>query len=611
MNNTPPKTFSLFLAIREQISPHYRTALWFLLGGICLVALLETVTLGIIAFFATTITSPETALTSSVLTHIQAIIPALKNINSSTLTLILAIGVVVTLTTKNICQAATTYWAGRLTSTISSKFGVEMLNRFLHMPYEWHLKQNSSDLIISCSHGRSYIGFFLYHMIIGLSDIIIVLFMMGGILILTPTISIGVISVLGITGLIIFKSIKHKLDAVAKETMHWTFFVNKQVTLALHGVKDLMIFNRQDDFIRDHEESVLAMPRLVALQSLLSRSPAWILETVGFMLLSATVCMLLFYTDYSVARTSGTMALLAATAWRVLPAASRILSSLSQVRTSIPHAASALAQYVETENTNSTPETNDTVNSLFNEEIRVDSISFSYKDSTHPTLADVSLSIKKGQTFGIIGKSGSGKSTLVDIMIGLLPPTRGTVTVDKQDIQELGVNRWLNQIGYVPQTPYIFDGTLAENVAFTVGVGSIDREKVHKCCDMAHVTDFLKAMPEGIDTPIGERGVKISGGQRQRIAIARSLYKTPSVLILDEATSSLDTANERSILETVYGFKGALTQIIVAHRLTTVERCDTLIWLENGKIRMTGSPQDVLPTYMKTASIDKQGNTTE
>ncbi len=210
---------------------------------------------------------------------------------------------------------------------------------------------------------------------------------------------------------------------------------------------------------------------------------------------------------------------------------------------------------------------------------------------------DFNFDIQKGKTVGIIGTSGAGKSTLVDLLIGLLKPVTGSILIDGRPLTRDLLPQWLDITGYVPQSPYIYDGTLAENIAFGMEKSEIDRDRVFKCCTMASMDDFIHDLPDSIDSFIGERGVKLLGGQQQRVAIARALYKQPEVMIFDEATSSLDTKSEKAIQKTIYSFKGKQTLIIIAHRLSTVEDCDKLIWLEKGRVKMTGRPEEILKAY--------------
>ena len=224
---------------------------------------------------------------------------------------------------------------------------------------------------------------------------------------------------------------------------------------------------------------------------------------------------------------------------------------------------------------------------------------FNYKARRANVLNDISFLIKKGQTIGFIGISGAGKSTLVDILIGLLVPSKGKVFIDGSELDDMGRQAWMKTVGYVPQSPYIYDGTLAGNVAFGLRDSEIDRELVLDCCHRASLHDVLAELPDGIDTPIGERGVRLSGGQQQRVVIARALYPRPEVMIFDEATSSLDAKSEKGIQDTIYGLRGKQTLIIIAHRLTTVKDCDLLFWIEDGRIKMADTADKVLNEYEK------------
>jgi len=198
---------------------------------------------------------------------------------------------------------------------------------------------------------------------------------------------------------------------------------------------------------------------------------------------------------------------------------------------------------------------------------------------------------------GIIGHSGAGKSTLTDLLTGLLEPSGGRILVDGRPIGPASRESWRSQIGFVPQKPFLFDGTLAENVAFALTPADVDRAPVERSCAQAGVNEFLADLPLGLDTVIGDQGGLLSGGQAQRVAIARALYRNPQVLIFDEATSSLDDKNERYVMASLAALREGKAVIIIAHRLKTVESCDIVFWLEDGKVLLSGTPGQVLPQY--------------
>ena len=215
-------------------------------------------------------------------------------------------------------------------------------------------------------------------------------------------------------------------------------------------------------------------------------------------------------------------------------------------------------------------------------------------------MQDVSLVVRRGEAVGFVGPSGAGKSTLVDVILGLFAPTSGTVLVDGLDIQD-NLRNWQNQIGYVPQTIYLTDDTLRRNVAFGLGDENIDEQAVVDAIRLAQLEEFVTSLPEKLSTVVGERGVRLSGGQRQRIGIARALYHNPSVLVLDEATSSLDTPTEHGVMQAVQALQGSKTVIIVAHRLSTVEYCDRLYRIEDSRLTEQGTFDEVV----KRAALKK------
>ena len=215
-------------------------------------------------------------------------------------------------------------------------------------------------------------------------------------------------------------------------------------------------------------------------------------------------------------------------------------------------------------------------------------------------MQDVSLVVRRGEAVGFVGPSGAGKSTLVDVILGLFAPTSGTVLVDGLDIQD-NLRNWQNQIGYVPQTIYLTDDTLRRNVAFGLGDENIDEQAVVDAIRLAQLEEFVASLPEKLSTVVGERGVRLSGGQRQRIGIARALYHNPSVLVLDEATSSLDTPTEHGVMQAVQALQGSKTVIIVAHRLSTVEYCDRLYRIEDSRLTEQGTFDEVV----KRAALKK------
>ena len=289
------------------------------------------------------------------------------------------------------------------------------------------------------------------------------------------------------------------------------------------------------------------------------------------------------------------LGMMAAAAFRLIPSFSRILNATQTIRFGWP-SVQVLEKELNVRETASMSLGEEEGNQeplTFENEISLSGISYRYPQSDKSSLEDISIRISRGASIGVVGESGSGKSTLVDVMLGLLDPQKGHVALDGKDIRT-NLRSWQERIGYVPQEIYLTDDSLRNNIAFGVPVASIDEDRVWKALRSAQLEEFTNELPEGLDTAMGERGVRLSGGQRQRVGIARALYHDPTVLVLDEATSSLDEKTEEGSMEAVRSFKGEKTFVIVAHRLSTVKYCDVLHRMEEGKIVSSGSYEEVV-----------------
>jgi len=575
-----------------------------------ILALLEVITLGAITLYVTTISSPATALNSSYVNFARKILDV--NFLSSIRGLIVSLSVLVIwlVAGKNILQSCLTYWTCRYTAVIEAILGEKILNGFLCLPYEWHLNKNSADLVLAVEW-RTYFGrHFFTPCLQVLSDGLVVVFMLSALFVVQPIISLLVLVVLGGTAFGISTKTRRMLDAIGKRCRNHEQAINIQVTKAIHGIKDVKVAGKEAAFLQDFIEEVYPLARSYGWQQFHARFPSCALETIGFLVLTGSLCLMLFLMNSSIIQVQGTMALLAITAWRVLPALNRILSGWSGIRSHMPYVYNQI-QYLDMINENTvigrTKLFQKEEQFQFQRDIRFEGVSFSYKNCSSETLQKLNFCIQKGQTVGVIGASGAGKSTFVDILIGLLPVSAGQIIIDGTPLDASLRSAWTRTIGYVAQSPYIFDGSLAENVAFGYKPTEIDRARIWESCIMASMQDFMSDLPQGIDTYIGERGVRLSGGQGQRIAIARALYHKPQALIFDEATSSLDTKSEKKIQNTIYSLKGNHTLVIIAHRLSTVEECDFLIWLEKGKVKSIGETKSVLSEYQKFLKVKQMG----
>jgi len=368
--------------------------------------------------------------------------------------------------------------------------------------------------------------------------------------------------------------------------------------LALNGLKEIRLYGRENSLFAAYAEQLAEAARNRIRQTTVIPLPTASLETLGFATLVMVMLFLIFIQDAGMARISGSMGFMAAVAWRGLPAVNRLVGTVTSMRGSLPYL-NKTVELITLERTLAgelLPLDTEPLPLTFQRDIVLENVSFRYPKAAAEALRGVSMTIEAGTMMGLVGLSGAGKSTLVNLLTGLMPPESGRVLVDGVPITTGNARSWLRHIGYVAQSPYILDASLAENVALSRWGEVIDREKVLECCRMAAL-DFLEELERGMDTVLGDRGIRLSGGQAQRVAIARALYSEPDLIIFDEATSSLDMKNEKAIHETIMSLRDRVTMVVIAHRLTTIEGCDTLVWLDRGQVRKTGTVYEVLPEY--------------
>ncbi len=471
-------------------------------------------------------------------------------------------------------------------SNFSSKLGAELtfslFKGYMSMPYSFHLQRNSSQLIKNL---QAEIGQFTT-----LSQSVIFLtiessVILGSALMLIIIDPIGAISVsffLLVSSMIFHRVTKKRLLSWGQRRQDYDSQINKHLIQGLSAVKDVKIFGKENYFLTKFNIPNFLKAKIFTNQVTLQQIPRLYLELLSVMGLAGLVVIKIFQ-HKPLDLLLPTLGVFVAASFRMLPSVNRIMSSIQGIKFAKPVVDVLYHEFHIIRNTEEIIEATETIKLNFTNEINISEVSFKYEAASKEALSNITLKIKHGESIGLFGPSGSGKSTLVDIILGLLSSDKGQITVDGINIKDC-LRQWQNQIGYVPQTIYLIDDSILHNIAFGISDDQIDLKAVEKAIKAAQLNEFIQALPEGLNTFVGERGVRLSGGQRQRIGIARALYHDPSVLVLDEATSALDYVTEKSVMDAVTAFQGHKTLIIVAHRLSTLENCDRLYQLETGQI---------------------------
>jgi ATP-binding cassette, subfamily B, bacterial PglK len=454
-----------------------------------------------------------------------------------------------------------------------------LFNGYLRQPYTFHLQRNSAQLIRNVTTEVSQFT----SAIISASTLLTELFVLIGIgimlFIIEPVGATLTITILGIAGYLFYLLTNERLLRWGDARQFYEGQRIQHLQQGLGGAKEVKLLGREENFINQYAIHNSGSARMSKHENVLQALPRLWLELLAIVGLAILVISMLS-NGKSTETLIPIIGLFAAAAFRMMPSVNRILVSIQGLRYNLPVISSL---YKEAQLVNKTSDST-SVNCLsFKHEIHLKSVGYSYEGVDYDAISNINLIIPRGKSVGIIGESGAGKSTLVDVILGLLTPTKGTVEVDGIDVQ-FNLRGWQNHIGYVSQTIYLTDDTLRCNIAFGLEKKDINDKAIKAAINASQLQDFVDSLPDGLDTMVGERGVRISGGQRQRIGIARALYHNPSVLVLDEATSALDTVTEAAVMKSVYELQGNKTVIIIAHRLSAISMCDLFFELNKGNL---------------------------
>lgn len=465
-------------------------------------------------------------------------------------------------------------------------YSEELLTEYLQKPYLYHLNHNTATLLRNVNSGGVIVfSLIIVSMFTLLTEIITAVTIWLMLVMIDAFTAIIVAGFIGSLLYFIIKGFRKKITEQGKIQNEYSALYIKCINQSLGAIKETKVSCKEEFFLDAFRKAYFEYGKANGKFLFMNQLPRMLIETIivcGLLLLIITKLLL----GNQPAEIVPLLGVLALAAFRLMPSANRIVNLSNGIRFQMPFFNELYEDLLiiknkgekETETCLQKPESR----MDFENVISVEELSFAYPEIEKQVLNNISFSIPKGKFVGIVGPSGAGKTTFVDILLGLLPPSKGKISVDGKNIYD-DIRTWQANLAYVPQSIYLIDGTIRENIALGVDEKEINDALINKILHMAELYDFVQELPAGIDTTVGERGVKLSGGQRQRIGIARALYYQPQVLVLDEATSALDNETEKSITDTILKLKGQITIIAVAHRLTTLAQCDFKVKFENGK----------------------------
>ena len=472
--------------------------------------------------------------------------------------------------------------------TLSSR----LLQGYLHQPYHWFLNRHSSDLGKSLlSEVNILVGSIIMPSINLIASLALVVFLVGLLLMAEPVVALVAALVLAVSYGAIYLGVRTALHALGQKRMmanRERFFITQEAT---GGIKDVKLLGLEDTYVRRFNDPARKMASYQATTTILKTAPRHLLEVVSFGGILTIILVMLFTSAGSLEAVIPTLGTIAFASLRLLPALQRTFSAFASMQSGKAALDELVADFKEIEKNRENRFTGPPPPRLpLRESLVLDDIHYAYPEAEGAALRGISLEIDALTTVGLVGGTGAGKTTTVDLLLGLLRPERGTILVDGVPVTRERQRAWQRSVGYVPQHIFLTADTIAANIAFGVPKDKIDMAAVEKAARQAALHDFvMEELPEGYETEVGERGVRLSGGQRQRVGIARALYTNPDVLVMDEATSALDNVTEHAIMEAVYNVGGQKTVILIAHRLSTVKKCDKIFMLEQGRVTASGT----------------------
>jgi ATP-binding cassette subfamily B protein len=605
-----PRTDDTIITILRRLWRHFsrRRKVQFALLLVLMVgtAFAEVFSLGAVLPFLAVLTDPQGLYERQV---IQPLIQLLRITSPEGMLLPLTIafgGAAVLSGTMRLLQA----WANtRVSFATGADLSVSIYQRTLYQPYSVHVSRNSSSIINAVSSKSSQVIFGGITPVITMITSVIILFsILFTLIVIHPVVALsafaGFSATYGIVIVLTHKQLQHNGALIARESTA----VVKSLQEGLGGIRDVLIDGNQNVYCDVYSRAVFPLRWADGNNQFINQSPRFGIEAIG-MILIASLAYWLVGQPGGFAKAVPVLGTLAFGAQRMLPALQQVYGSWSTLQgnaASLTDVLELLEQPV--------PEYLNRVNETkirFEKEIALRNLSFRYAPDASEVLSSIDLRIPKGSRVGFIGSTGSGKSTLLDIVMGLLSPTSGTLQVDNTVLTPQNQRAWQRHIAHVPQSIFLADSSIEENIAFGVPKEKIDHERVKLAAEQAQIAGVIESWPKQYQTFVGERGVRLSGGQRQRIGIARALYKQSDVIIFDEATSALDNQTEAAVMQAIEDLHEDLTVLIIAHRLTTLRNCDMIVELAKGKVKATGTYEEIVssrngssqPAVSKTPTI--------
>lgn len=587
------KKISLFQKISYIFDRKQKVQLFFLGIMIFIGGFLETLGVGAMIPVVTALLTPDT-LTEYVQKYriLQDLCDLFGIRDVGQITSALLIGLMAIYVIKNLYLLLLVYLQNTFIAQNRNRMISRVMAEFLNRPYELYLGADIPTVFRITDNDIPNTFSLMLALLQVASEIVVSCLIFVVLLFADARMTLFIMVLFGALTLFVLKVFKPRLNKIGAKNQAIQSRIAKWRIQATYGLKDVKVLNREEFFVRNYYETGKKGANVGRTYAVMNNMPRLLIETV-FIVGVLTFILIYVKGGGDITAMVSTIAAFGVAAMRVLPSVNRIntyITEISYNQPSLDFVYQNLQEGMKTDAMLAERRANARKEKLtLHDRIALDHISFHYPDSEKYIFKNAHMEVPKGKSVGIIGASGAGKSTIVDILLGLLHAQEGTITCDGVDIFK-NYESWLAQIGYIPQSIYLIDESIRDNIAFGIDEDRIDEKRIWEVLEEAQLKEFVEELPQGLDTTIGDRGVRLSGGQRQRIGIARALYHDPEILVFDEATSALDNETEAAVMEAVNSFHGKKTMVIIAHRLNTIEKCDLIYKVEDGALVPTTLP---------------------
>ncbi len=579
-------------------------------GGARRFMVLYSIALGILALLDAFALALLAVIISPIVTGADLVLPIIGEVDQ--VGVIGLLGVVCALIVgKSVAAAVLLWFATRRFASYELELGSRLFDSFVASSWTERLKRNSADLVRMTDGSVAVtISSFLLPIAGLLGELLTFVAVIAVLTITQPAVAAVSLVYLGLLAVIMYVWVTRRAREAGRVNVRHSILTSRLITEMIGALKEITLRNKAPEIAAVVRANRVRTTRARANALFLGQMPRYVLEAGligGFVVVGITG----WFTGGTTGGVSG-VALFGLAGFRLAPSIVRFQSMSSQLNVALPHVQAVLAEIRRSEQTRGIADDAPTAELPADpQRITFEGVTFRYGPDSEPAVREVDLEIPFGTTAAFVGSSGAGKSTMIDLLLGLINPTEGTIAIDGTAVSTL-TRSWRSRVGYVPQEVSLFDASVAQNVALTWS-GDVDRERVRSALERAQLLETIESRPGGIDAPIGERGLALSGGQRQRLGIARALYADPLVLVMDEATSSLDTATEAAVADAIRDLSGSMTIVSVAHRLSTIMHADRIFFMSGGRVVASGdfeSLQAAVPEFAHQVKLAGLGDGT-